>query len=104
MALGPFHGPKIGLPSLLRYSQMRCKSSLVPFEDLILGWITPMSNVQGLLPRKGLPKRTKACQWQLPSAWVSSAPAQSGRECVSAQLNQKKISITHIPNMPQILS
>ena len=62
MALGPFQGPKIGLPSLLRYSQMHCKSSLVPFEDQMLGWISPMSNVHGFVPRKGLPKRTKACQ------------------------------------------
>jgi len=90
MAFGPFQGPKIGLPSLLRYSQMRCKSSLVPFEDLMLGWISPISKVRGLLPRKGLPKQTKACQWWLPSACDSSAPAQSGRECVLAQLNKKK--------------
>jgi len=77
IALGPFHGPKVPLPSLLRYSHIRCKSSFVPFEDWMLGWTPPISKMRGFLPRKGLAKRTKACQWRLPSACDSSAAAQS---------------------------
>jgi len=77
IALGPFHGPKVPLPSLLRYSQIRCKSNLVPFEDWMLGWTPPISKRRGFLPRNGLAKWTNACQWRLPSAYDSSAAAQS---------------------------
>jgi len=97
IALGPFHGPKVPLPSLLRYSHIHCKSNFVPFEDWMLGWTPPMSKMQAFLPRKGLAKCTKACQWQLPSAWCSSAAAQSKINTILINyLKTEKENITHI--------